>query len=172
MKNGNIVECIYRRYRVRSPGGTTIEVESEKPLSGRTTRVLLEEDHEIGSFFENHKIIDVASIKNQPMKPVYKQKAIRARRSEASVNPLDRINHMLQMPDRFTRLDYQKHMQAECKVKMSTYMGHNDIELALALKKLEPLGKAGIRGLRQYRVIDQTEINRDQYRSVLKEQKK
>lgn len=177
-KNGNIVECIYRRYRVQSPGGVTIEVESDKPLSGRTTRALLDDDNEIGSFFENHRIIDVTTIKNLPNKPVHKQRAarvqetIRAKRSEVSIDPLGRINHMLQMSDTFTRLDYQKFMQTEHKVPMSAYMGHNDIEAALALKKLESVGRAGRRGHCKYRVIDQTEINEDQYKALLKEQKR
>lgn len=171
-KNGNIIECIYRRYRVQSPGGTTIEVESTKPLSGRTMRTLLEDDYEIGSFFDNHKIIDVTNIENRPKKPVYRQKTIRAERTETSINPLDRINHMLQMPDQFTRLDYQKYMQTECKIKISTFMCNNDIEAALALNKLEIMGRAGRRGLRQYRIKDQTDISRDQYSTLLKEQRK
>lgn len=169
-ENGNIIECVYRRYRVQSPGGVTIEVESTKPLSGRTTHVLLEEDNEIGSFFENHKIIDVISVKNQPKKPVYKQKTIRAERPEVSINPLDRVNHMLQMPDQFTRLDYQKYMRTEHKIKLSDFMGHNDIEAALALNKLEVMGR--FRRLRQYRIKDQTEIDKDQYRTILRDQKR
>lgn len=169
-ENGNIIECIYRRYRVQLPGGTTIEVESTKPLSRQTTHVLLDEDNEIGSFFENHKIINVVNVENRPKKPVYKQKTIRAEKSEVSINPLDRVNHMLQMPDQFTRLDYQKYMQTEYKVKLSTFMCHNDIETALALNKLEIMGR--FHRLRQYRIKDQTEIDKDQYRTILRDQKR
>ncbi len=169
-ENGNIVECIYRRYRVQLPGGTTIEVESTKPLSRQTTHVLLDEDSEIGSFFENHKIINVVNVENRPKKPVYRQKTIRTKRPEVSISPLDRLNHMLQMPDKFTRLDYQKYMRTEYKIKLSDFIGHNDIETALALNKLEAVGR--FHRLRQYRVIDQTVINKEQYRSLLKDQRK
>lgn len=169
-KNGNIIECIYRRYRIQLPGGTTIEVESTKPLNGQATRMLLEEDNDIGSFFENYKIIDVNNVENRSKKQVYRQKITKTVKPEIGVNPLDRLNHMLQMHDQFTRLDYQKYMRTEHKVKLSDFMGHNDIEAALALNKLEIMGR--FHRLRQYRIKDQTEIDKDQYRTILRDQKR
>ena len=43
----NIVECICRRYRVQTPGGMVVEVESDKPLSTQLNAKLLEEEPEI-----------------------------------------------------------------------------------------------------------------------------
>lgn len=169
-KNGNIIECIYRRYRVQSPGGMTIEIESKKPLSGRATRTLLEEDNDIGSFFENYKIIEISNVESLPEKRVPEIGRFSKSR-EKNINPLERLNYLLQMPGEFTRVDYQSYIQTRYRVKMSNFMGHNDIEAALALNKLEIIGKVKTRGLRQYRIIDQTEINKDQYRSILKSQK-
>ena len=58
---GNIVECIKRTYRIQTPNGIKMEVESEKLLSGATTARLLEDDSYISSFLENCKILDVKS---------------------------------------------------------------------------------------------------------------
>lgn len=170
-KNGNIIECIYRRYRVQAPGGMTIEVESTKPLSEQVTHVLLEEDNEIGSFFENHKIIEMSEVKNRPKKHMREINHLTKSRKR-SIEPLERLNRLLQMPGEFTRIDYQKYMQTTHRAKMSNFMGHSDIDAALALNKLEIAGKVRIRRLRQYRVIDQTDIDRNQYRTLLESQKK
>lgn len=53
----NIIECVGRRYRVQTPGGTIIEVESDKPLSTQMNAKLLEEDSEINEFFKHHKVL-------------------------------------------------------------------------------------------------------------------
>jgi len=170
VKNGNIIECVYRRYSVQLPGGMVIEVESAKPLSGQMTHILLEED-DIGSFFENYKIIAISKVEDRPDERVQKVGRLRKSR-ERSIGPLERLNSLLLMPGDFTRIDYQEYMQTKCKVKMSTFMGHSDIEAALALNKLEALGKTKDSRFHQYRVIDQTQINKDQYITLSKDQRK
>lgn len=174
MDSRNKIECIYRVYRIQSPEGFVVEVESRKPLDEETNAKLLEKDEEIMSFFESHKIIgykETITPKTTP-KEVGRAEQISDTRSKYErLTPLQRLNHLLQMKGEFTRIDYQKYLEDKCNIKVSDFMGHSDIEAALRLSRIEDTGNTGHREHRIYKVIDSTEVDNSLYRTLLKEKK-
>ena len=189
---GNIVECIKRIYKIQTSNGIKMEIESEKPLSGITTAKLLEDDNEIGCFLENCKILDVEIPQEKMFVKPYKNRSKRKlkkknkktflpkERSEIPdqniqeeeiqkdrITPCDRINVMLTMEGEFTRVDYQKVME-EKGHKMSNFMGHEDIETAILLRRIEQTGEKIGRGLRKYRIIDAMPVEDYMFRKILK----
>lgn len=177
----NLVECVKRTYRVQTSGGIKMEIESGKVLSGLTTTKLLEEDCEINSFLENCKIIDV-EIPSSKVKKYYKKKAKPRKKQKIDVEPVpdiqdievknritpcDRINLMIAIGGEFTRIDYQKFMEDKGH-KMSNFMGHEDIESAMLLRRIEPTGEKIGRGLRKYRITDTMPVEEYMFRKIVK----
>lgn len=199
---GSIIECIKRIYRIQTPNGIKMDVESEeRSISGTITAKLLQEDTEISSFFEKCKILDVnvfqegkarkdkerviekgslTDLIRKSKKKLKKHKEtkktseapkikIEELKGEYVLAPFERLNVLLKMEGEFTRIDYQKFM-VDTTQKMSDFMGHEDIEVALLLKKIEVIEEKTGR-LRKYRVIDTNPVDRDTYRQMIKEHK-
>ncbi len=93
---GSQIECIKRIYKIQTPEGIRIEVESEeRPISGVITAKLLQEDKEISSFFEKCKIVgieekkeDIANVqaKATKIKNIIKGKQKRKTKIKKSAN--------------------------------------------------------------------------------------
>ena len=166
------------------PNGIKMEVESEKPLSGATTMMLLKDDSDIGSFLENVKILDVKipnemTIVNRKARMSSKKKRRKKQediagpvdvQSENKIAPCDRINMMTTIQGEFTRLDYQKFMEDK-GYKITDFMGHGDIEDAIMLKRIAPTGEKIGKGRRKYRIIDVVPVEQYMYRKMLKNYK-
>lgn len=167
----NIVECICRRYRVQTPGGAVIEVESYKPISTQLNAQLLEEDTEINEFFKHHKILGT----RQMVKTAGPQKtdsvSPRIISKDGTLNPRQRLNQLLKMKGEFTRLDYIKFLFDSCQYKLNKWTSHNDINDALHLNKIELIGDKKGRNGRKYRVVDSTEIEESLYQKLLQDRK-
>lgn len=177
MENRNKIECIYRIYRIQSPEGFVVEVESRKPLDEETNAKLLEKDEEIMTFFESHKIVSYKETKiPKEIKEIEEIEQIeqieqihKIRSKDKRLTPLQRLNHLLQMKGEFTRIDYHKYIEKKCNIKMSDFMGHSDIEAALKIGRIEELGTAGRHRL--YKVLDSTEVDESLHKTLLKEKK-
>lgn len=190
---GSIIECIKRTYSIQTSDGIKLEVENEKPLSGAITARLLKEDSEIGFFFEKCKILDIDISRKKRTKEVKqfhkrsakksktrKKKRLREELEEETkpileepleqqvqekLSPLDRLNILLNMEGEFTRHDYQKFMK-DLGYDMSNFMGHEDIESAVLLNKVEPTGEKIGKNLKIYRIIDTNIVGRDVYNGL------
>lgn len=167
----NIVECICRRYRVQTPGGTIIEVESDKPISTQLNAKLLEEDSEIDEFFKHYKILGTRQIMMTPGL----QKDLKSPRiisDDGTLNPRQRLNQLLKMRGEFTRQDYMKFLFDNCRYKLNKWTSHSDIKAALHLHKIEPVNtkRKGREGLK-YRIVDSTEVEEPIYEKLLQDRK-
>ena len=171
-ENENIIECICRKYRIQNRGGLIVEVESTKPLSGKITSELLEEDAEINSFFKDHRIVGIRHVVVTPSKYQKEEAKIEQKLSpkKGRFTPMQRLNHVLKMKGEFTRDNYQKHMLEIYGVKIGKYMAYDDIRDALASKRLEITG-GKIGRERTYRVVDPTDVDETLYKTLLKDQK-
>lgn len=166
---GSIIECVKRIYKIQTPNGIEIKVESEeRPISGVMTAKLLQEDKEICFFFEKCKILRIENIRKEEIKeeeikedeePIYRQ-----------IPPFDRINMILKIEGDFTRLDYQKLMK-DSGYNISNFMGHGDMEDALLLRRIERTGEKIGKGLRKYKVINTTPVDNDMYREMKRQNK-
>lgn len=166
----NIIECICRRYRVQTPGGTIIEVESDKPISTQLNAKLLEEDIEINEFFRHHKILETRQLVrvSGPQKD-FKPPIIISK--DGTLNPRQRLNQLLQMKGEFTRHDYIKLLFDNCQYKLNKWTSHNDIKDALHLNKIELVEDRKGRDGRKYRVVDSKEIEESIYQKLLQDRK-
>lgn len=128
----NIVECISRRYRIQSPGGMVVEVESTKPLSKYLNDKLLEVDEEISSFFMGHKILSIRQyISAKPAEPKPPEVRPEVKPSEERIgvpSHEERIGVLLKMEGEFTREDYQNSLESKYGVKISKSVAHYDIK--------------------------------------------
>ena len=170
--NENTIECICRRYRVQTPGGMVVEVESIKPLSGQMNHELLEEDCEINSFFSNHKIVSsirqiVATSSN-----VKKADKVISRPSsqQGRFTPRQRLNNILKMVGEFTRNDYRKYMLDTYGVKIERHTSHKDFQQALAIHRIEVVKERPGRQA-TYRVIDPADIDTTLYNTMINDHK-
>ena len=178
MKNNNeketIIECVCRTYRIKTPGGLIAEVESTKPLSIQLTHELLEEDNEIDSFFDNHRIIGmrhmVASHETQETQVKERKIAEKIIYDQGSMTPRQRLNNLLKMKGEFTRKDYQNYMLDVNRVKIEKYMAYHDIRDAISAKRLVVAeGKSG--RSQKYKVTDPIEIDEKLYKTIINEHK-
>jgi hypothetical protein len=197
---GSIIECVKRIYKIQTPDGIKIEVESnERPLSGVMTAKLLQEDGEISSFFEKCKIIGIEKLEEEKkeerikrkikIKKKYGKYGHKKPKKELEIEviepaemkeieepkhvqlaPCDRINMMIKMEGEFTRLDYQKVME-DSGYRMSNFMGYGDMEDAVFLRKIEHTGEKIGKGLRKYKVIDTIPVDSDTYREMRRQHK-
>lgn len=170
-ENGNEIECISRRYRVRSPGGMVVDIESSKPLSGQLNDKLLAEDSEIGSFFSNHKVMNIRQVVTMPTKNPQERK-IESKLSPKNgiFTPRQRFNNLLKMKGEFNRKDYQKYMSDVYGVAINKYMAWDDIRSAIVAKRLEIIeGKVG--RARTYRVVDPTDVDDTLYKTLINDRK-
>jgi hypothetical protein len=170
-ENGNIIECICRKYRVQTRNGMIVEVESTKPLSEQTTQKLLHEDDDIDLFFSTHNIM---AIRHMVMTPINnnQEKKIEGKLTPKNgrFTPRQRLNHILKMTGEFTRNDYQKHMLDKYGVIIPKFMAHTDIKGAIVAKRLEIVeGKVGRE--RKYRVIDPTDVDNTLYKTISNDRK-
>jgi hypothetical protein len=168
----NIVECIYRRYRVQTPGGMIVEVESDLPLSTQLNAKLLEEEPEIDEFFKHHKILGARQLIRSN---ISQQKANLAEpriiAKDGTLSPRQRLNQLLKMKGEFSRQEYIDSLFTNFHYKLNKWTSHNDIRDALHLKKIEVITeRKGQRG-RLYKVIDPVEIEESLYKTLLQDRK-
>lgn len=168
----NTIECISRKYRVHNRGGLIVEVESTKPLSGKITKELLEEDTEIDTFFSNHRIVGVRQAVVTPSKYQKEEVNIEKKLSPKGgrFTPIQRLNQLLKMKGEFSRQDYQKYISDMYGVKLGRYMAYDDLRSALDSKRLEVTG-VKIGRERTYRVVDPTNVDETLYKTLMKDRK-
>lgn len=169
----NIVECTYRRYRVQTPGGMIVEVESDKPLSTQLNVKLLEEEPEINDFFKYHKILGIRQIIrgniNQQKTRAPEEPMIIAK--DGTLSPRQRINQLLKMKGEFTRQDYIDSLFDNFKYKLNKWTSHSDIKDALHLKKIEIVSERKSHNGRIYKVTDKEDVEESLYQKLLQDRK-
>ena len=169
--NENTIECISRKYRVKTKGGMIVEVESTKSLSGKMTNELLKEDDEINSFFSNNKIMSIRQLvttntKNSQEKLIQDKLVPKKGR----FTPRQRLNNLLKMTGEFTRKDYQKYMFDMYGVTIAKFMAYDDIKEGLLAKRLEITEETAGRS-KKYRVLDPTDVDENLYKTMMKDHK-
>lgn len=169
----NIVECIGRRYRVQTTGGTIIEVESDKPLSIQLNAKLLEEDSEINEFFKHHKVLSTrqlvrTNVIQQKTTDLGSPKIVA---NEGYLNPRQRINALLKMKGEFTRQDYITFLFDNYRYKLSKWTSFDDITDALKLNRIEVVKERKGKEGRKYRIIDSTDVEESLYDKLLQDRK-
>ncbi len=190
---GSIIECVKRIYKIQTPDGIEIKIESEeRSISGVMTAKLLQEDKEICFFFEKCKILGIENIRKEEKqekrdrsKKKKREDTITKKDLEIQVietseiqetkegeeplrghlGPFERLNMMLKIEGDFTRVDYQNLLE-DSGYRISNFMGHGDMEDALLLRRIERTGEKIGKGLRKYKVIDVTPVNDDMYREM------
>ena len=165
-KEDNTIECICRKYRVKTSEGMIIEVESTKPMSEHAVKRLLEEDSEICSFFSNYKIVNIEQELltqdiNSCLKPEIKDVP-----PKGKFSPMQRFNILLKMKGEFTSKSYMGHMLDVYKVKIARYVAFDDIVMANKAGRLELVKKSG--RFKIYKVLDSSSVDQKQYTSILK----
>lgn len=149
---GTQIVCVLRRYHVRFDGGATIVIESDKELSAEETKLLLEQDREVGDFFKHCRITNVLHPVNmkkfEHIKRVDNKPNIEPGKGGERVLKVEkRIKHLLNMQGEFTSLDYIKSL-AKDGCKISVTQANYDIN-----KVIDKLEKKGTNGrLTLYRV--------------------
>lgn len=126
--------------------------EEEKDITEEVTPEVTEEEKEITEEVTPETIEEEKDITEEEEE-----------KKEGQMTPLDRINRMLKIEGEFTRPDYQRMLEQDSQ-KMSAFMGHNDIEEAVRLRRIEPSGRS--ERFMKYRVIDQTPIDEHTYRNM------
>lgn len=168
---GNTIECYERRYRVKTPGGIVVDVESTTLLSERMTRALLEEDNDIDSFFAHHKITGIRQLVAAPVKNRQESKVVTNINAKKRIlSPMMRLNEMLKMKGEFTRRDYEQHIFNEHKTKIERHTAHKDIKDAIGISRVELIkGKSG--RLMKYRVLDPANVDENLYAILLRDRR-
>jgi len=170
----NMVVCTYRRYRVQTPGGMIVEVESDKPLSTQLNAKLLEEEPEIDEFFKHHKILGARQIvrsnigQNKDIAGVAEPRIIA---NDGNLTPRQRLNQLLKMNGEFTRQDYINSLFTNFRYKLNKWTSHNDIKDALQLNKIQIISERKGKRSRLYKVIDTTEVEESLYSKLLQDRK-
>lgn len=169
----NVVECICRRYRIQTPGGMIVEVESDKPLSTQLNSKLLEEEPEINQFFKYHKILGTRQVTRSD---IGRQKTINLAKQRImakgeTLNPRQRLNQLLKMKGEFTRQDYIGYLFTNFRYKLNKWTSHNDIKDALILNKIEKISDRKGHNGRLYKVIDTVEVEDSIYEKMLQDRK-
>lgn len=168
----NIIECIARRYRVQTPGGMIVEVESDKPLSTQLNAKLLEEEKDINEFFKRRRILAVRQIvRSSPnqQKSSLEPPIIIAK--DGSLSPRQRLNQLLKMRGEFTRQNYIDSLFDNFQYKLNKWTSHNDMKDALRLNKIEIVTERKGHNSRLYKVIDNTEVEESLYEKLLQDRK-
>jgi hypothetical protein len=168
----NIVECIYRRYRVQTPSGMVVEVESDKPISTQLNAKLLEEEPEINEFFRYHKILGVRQIVrsniDQKTRELTEPKIVA---NDGTLSPRQRLNQLLKMKGEFTRKDYIDSLFTNFRYKLNKWTSHSDIKDALHLNKIQMVSEGRCQRSRSYKVIDTEEVEESLYKKLLQDRK-
>ena len=169
----NIVECICRRYRVQTPGGMIVEVESDKPLSTQLNAKLLEEEPEINQFFKYHRILGTRQIirSNIGQQKTADLAEPRIIAKDGTLSPRQRLNQLLKMKGEFTRQDYIESMFSNFKYKLNKWTSHNDMKDALHLNKIELVSERKGQKGRLYKVVDDAEVEESLYEKLLQDRK-
>jgi hypothetical protein len=170
----NIVECIYRKYRVQTPGGMIIEVESDKPLSTQLNAKLLEEEPEIDEFFKYHNILGTRQIIKSNINPQKTRDIAEPRiiSRNGTLSPRQRLNQLVKMKGEFTRQDYIDSLFTNFKYKLNKWTSHNDIKDALRLNKIQTITeRKGQQRYRVYKVVDDIEVEESIYEKLLQDRK-
>lgn len=169
----NIVECICRRYRVQTPAGMVVEVESDKPLSTQLNAKILEEEPEIDQFFKYHKILATRQIMKSNIssqKTVVREEQ-RLIAKDGTLSPRQRLNQLLKMKGEFTRQDYIDSLFTNFHYKLNKWTSHNDMKDALHLNKVQLVSERKGHNGRLYRVIDDVEVEESLYQKLLQDRK-
>lgn len=166
----NMIECICRRYRVQTPGGMIVEVESDKPLSTQLNAKLLEEEPEIDEFFKYHKILEMRQLVRTNISQ-QKTEGPRMIGKGGTLSPRQRINQLLKMKGEFARQDYISSLFTNFHYKLNKWTSHSDIKNALRLKKIEIMSERKGHNSRLYKVIDEEEVEESLYQKLLQDRK-
>lgn len=168
-KNGNIIQCVCRRYRIQNKEGLITDVESYKPLGPQITAKLLEEDSEIDEFFTTHKILGTRYMVRSPQsKTTLIEPKILA--ENGPLTPHQRLNQILKMKGEFTRKDYVKFLTDNFQCKINKWTSHSDMRNALTLNKIQIVEvKKGRENI--YRVSETEEIEESLYKKLLQDRK-
>jgi len=168
-KKSTTIECVWRRYSIKTGDDGVIHVESTNPRSEQ------EEISEIDSFFSNFQIIsmnqetqEVLDIDNR--NSLQKGKTGNVHIPELVFGPMQRLNVLLKMKGEFTSKDYRGHLLKEYNVKLGKFAASDDISIAIKSERIEILEEKSGR-FRLYRVKDSSDINDTLYSSMLKENK-
>lgn len=165
----NKIECVCRRYRVQTPGGMVVEVESTKPLSMQETARLLEEDSDVDDFFKSHKILAIRQLVHVPH--TQQKESPRKSVKRGTLSPRQRLNQLLKLRGEFTRADYIKYLRENFQYNINRWTSYSDIQDALRLHKIEIVSdKKGTKG-RIYRVISEEEVEESLYQKLLQDRK-
>jgi hypothetical protein len=169
----NEIECFYRKYRVKTPAGMIIEIESDKPLSTQLNIKLLEEEPEIDEFFKSHKILATRQLIRTHIDPKKKDISGLAEPTiiakDGSLSPRQRLNELLKMKGEFTRQDYVESLFTNFRYKLNKWTSHTDIKDALQLNKIQMVRKE--KRSRVYKVIDTEEVEESLYTKLLQDRK-
>lgn len=169
---GNIVECLYRVYRVQTPDGLIVEVKSDEQLSHKLLQQLIEEDIDMDGFFKHHTILGARRLIRPPVDIQKKTDGEHNMLTKnGTLNPRQRLNVLLKMTGVFTRLDYVKFLDDNYRVKLKKWTSHNDIQDAVKLNRLETVEGEEVGKVRKYRVIDPEEIGESLYKKLLEDRK-
>ncbi len=168
----NIIECICRRYRVQTPGGMVVEVESDKSLSTQLNAKLLEEEPEINDFFKYHKILGIRQIvRTNTSQKTTGLAEPRIVAKDGTLSPRQRINQLLKMKGEFTRQDYIHSLFTNFRYKLNKWTSHSDIKDALHLKKIEIVSERKGHNGRIYKVTDKEDVEESLYQKLLQDRK-
>jgi hypothetical protein len=171
-KKSSTIECIWRRYRIKTGDDDILYVESTNPRSEQ------EELSEIDSFFSNFQIVsidqevqevEVLDIDNNDSLSKVEAKSVHIP-EQVVFSPRQRFNILLKMKGEFTSKDYRDYMLEEYNVKLGKDASHDDISIAIKSERIEMLEEKSGR-FRLYKVIDSSSVNDTLYLSISKENK-
>ncbi len=166
----NVIECIARIWRIQTPGGIIVEIESDKPLSSQMNAKLLEEEEDINEFFKQRKILRMRQVIRPLPGQQPKEESPRLSK-EGTLTPRQRINQLLKMKGEFTRQDYIDYLFENFKYKLNKWISHRDIKDAVNLHKIEIIAQRKGKTGRLYKVIDTEEIEESLYQKLLQDRK-
>ena len=168
----NIIECVCRRYRIQTPGGTIVDIESDKPLSTQLNAKLVEEEGDINEFFKHRKILGMRQVvRTSPQQKTIDLGEPRIIAKDGTLSPRQRLNQLLKMKGEFTRQDYIDSLFDNFHYKLNKWTSHNDIKDALHINKIQILSdRKGHKG-RLYKVIDTADVEESLYNKLLQDRK-
>ena len=167
----NIIECVCRRYRIQTPGGTVVDVETDKPLSQQMNLKLLEEDSDIDEFFKTHRILGTRYKVQQSPQRTTDLGEPKILTKSGGLSPRQRLNQLLKMKGEFTRNDYIKFLFDSFQYKLNKWTSHNDIKDAIRLNKIQLVEHKGRGKERIYKIVDTEEIGESLYETFLQDRK-
>lgn len=167
----NIIECVCRRYRIQTPGGTIVDIESDKPLSTQLNAKLVEEEGDINEFFKHRKILGMRQIVRSSPPGQNKTDLPKIIAKGGVLSPRQRLNQLLKMKGEFTRQNYIDSLFDNFHYKLNRWTSHNDIKDALHIHKIQITSERKGQKGRLYKVIDTEEVEESLYTKLLQDRK-